>query len=270
MFDVSCAVCPLTCATAPFKGEPKMTTSQLPVVVIGAGPVGMAAAVHLHSRGESPLVIEQGAKVGAGVRDWGHVRLFTPWRYAVDAKAAEMLAASGWTMPNPEMHPTGNELVEAYLEPLAELPELADSLRLNSRVVSVTRDGFDKMKSIGRDEAPYAVIVESNGSHHVVLAKAVIDASGTTSRPNPLGASGIPAIGEDAVRDRIFAGIPDVLGVDRARYAGKRVLVVGSGHSAFNVLLDLVDLSESAPGTNIIWAVRKAGARLGQLFGGGI
>ncbi len=167
-----------------------MTMSQLPVVVIGAGPVGMAAAVHLHSRGESPLVIEQGASVGAGVRSWGHVRLFTPWRYAVDAKAVELLAASGWTMPEPETHPTGNELVEAYLEPLAQLPELTGSIRLNSRVVAVTRDGFDKMKSIGRDEAPYAVMVESNGAHDVVLAKAVIDASGTTSRPNPLGASG--------------------------------------------------------------------------------
>src|SRR6478735_6225109 len=257
-------------ATASFKGEPRMTKSQLPVVVIGAGPVGMAAAVHLSSRGESPLVIEQGASVGAGVGSWGHVRLFTPWRYAVDAKAVERLAASGWTMPEPEAHPTGNELVKAYLEPLAQLPELTGSIRLNSRVVSVARDGFDKMKSVGRDEAPYAVVVEANGAHDVVLAKAVIDASGTMSTPNPLGASGVPAIGEDIVRDRIFAGIPDVLGVDRARYAGKRVLVVGSGHSAFNVLLDLVDLSESAPGTSIIWAVRKAGLRLGQLFGGGI
>jgi len=230
----------------------------------------MAAAVHLLARGETPLVIEQGGSVGAGVRSWGHVKLFTPWRYAVDARAVDVLTSSGWIMPDADIHPTGNELVERYLEPLAALPQLSECIRLNRRVVAVTRDGFDKMKSPGRDDAPFALTIDTSTGREQCLAKAVIDASGTILRPNPLGASGVPAIGEDALRDHLFAGIPDVLGVDRERYAGKRVLVVGSGHSAFNVLLDLVDLSEDAPGTSIVWAVRKTGARLGQLFGGGI
>ena len=95
----------------------------------------------------------------------------------------------------------------------------------------------------------------------------MIDASGTYATPNPLGASGLPALGERAHRDRIFYGIPDVLGAHRARYAGRRVLVAGSGHSAFNALLDLVQLAESEPGTTITWVVRRA--KLGGLFGGG-
>ena len=247
-----------------------MSTTQLPVAIIGAGPVGMAAAVHLLARGETPLVIEQGGSVGAGVRSWGHVKLFTPWRYAVDAGAVVLLTASGWTMPDADIHPTGNELVERYLEPLAALPQLSERIRLNRQVASVTRHGFDKMKSPGRDDAPFALTIDTPSGREQLLAKAVIDASGTILRPNPLGASGVPAIGEDALGDHIFAGIPDVLGAERERYAGKRVLVVGSGHSAFNVLLDLVDLSEAAPDTSIVWAVRKTGARLGQLFGGGI
>jgi cation diffusion facilitator CzcD-associated flavoprotein CzcO len=100
-----------------------------------------------------------------------------------------------------------------------------------------------------------------------VQARAVIDASGTYTSLNPLGASGIPAAGEIALADQIAHGNPDVLGVERARYAGRRVLVVGSGHSAFNVLLDLAELAELAPGTSITWAVRRA--ELGQLYGGG-
>src|SRR5262249_12562831 len=100
-----------------------MTREALPVAIIGAGPIGLAAAAHLRSRGEVPVVFEAGAEVGAAVRQWGHVRVFSPWRYNVDATAAGMLDKAGWTMPDPEHLPTGQELVEDYLEPLAALPK---------------------------------------------------------------------------------------------------------------------------------------------------
>jgi thioredoxin reductase len=190
----------------------------------------------------------------------------------VDAAARELLTAAGdWAEPDPDVYPTGRELVEEYLAPLAALPALRSRLRLNARVIQVTRDGFDKMKSDGREEAPFALTVRgSDGTEQRVLAKAVIDASGTTATPNPLGAAGVPAIGERQLADRIFYGIPDVLGTHRDRYAGRRVLVVGSGHSAFNALLDLVDLAEAVPGTAITWAIRRSGDRLQNLFGGGV
>ena len=245
--------------------------SPLPVAVIGAGPVGLAAAAHLIAQGEEPLVFEAGDTVGAGVLAWGHVRLFSPWRYVVDAAARDLLAPAGWQEPDGEHYPTGRELVEGYLRPLAALPAINSRLRLSTRVLHVTRVGLDKLKDAGRDDAPFVLCVQrADGSEETVLAKAVIDASGTTGTPNPLGASGVLAVGERQARDRIFYGIPDVLGAERARYAGKRVLVVGSGHSAFNALLDLVDLAEDAPGTTITWAIRRPGERLGHLFGGGI
>jgi thioredoxin reductase len=248
-----------------------MQLSSLPVAVIGGGPVGLAAAAHLIARGEEPLVFEAGSSVGAGVLAWGHVQLFSPWRYVVDAAAEALLAPTGWSTPDPESYPTGREIVERYLIPLAALPELRSRIRLNSKVVAVTRVGFDKMKSDGREDAPFVLtIVTADGREDRFLAKALIDASGTYATPNPLGASGLPAIGERALTDRVFYGIPDVLGAHRARYAGRRVLVVGSGHSAFNALLDLVDLADEAPGTEIVWAVRRSGERLRTLFGGGI
>jgi cation diffusion facilitator CzcD-associated flavoprotein CzcO len=233
-----------------------MSLSTLPVAVIGAGPIGLAAAAHLVSRDETPMVLEAGATAGSSVLSWGHVQMFSPWPYNVDAIAAGMLEAAGWTPPPADIYPTGRELVEQYLMPLAGLPQIRPHLRLGTRVVSVARQGFDKLKTDGRENAPFVLrVLTADGDEAELLAKAVIDASGTYPSPNPLGASGLPAIGERALADRIFYGIPDVLGADRARYAGRRVLVVGSGHSAFNALLDLAELATQEPGTSILWAV---------------
>jgi thioredoxin reductase len=247
-----------------------MNTNQregLPVVVIGGGPVGLAAAAHLVRRGLTPLVLEAGASVGASILEWSHVRMFSPWRYVVDAAATELLAATGWTLAEPDALPTGGALVEEYLRPLAAHPSVAPHVRTGTRVLSVTRAGFDKMKTEGREQAPFLVHTRSaSGEESFVLARAVVDASGTYTSPNPLGASGVPAAGEASLADRIYYGIPNVLGRDRSRYARRRVMVVGSGHSAANALLDLAELAGQEPETSIVWVVRKTRTR--KLFGG--
>jgi thioredoxin reductase len=242
------------------------------VAVIGAGPIGLAAAAHLLEKGETPVVYEMGAAVGGAIREWAHVRVFSPWKYLIDPAARRLLDATGWTMPDENVLPTGGELVSAYLEPLAAHPALAPHLRLGSRVVAVTRRGFDKVKTAGRDTAPFELVVRTGeGTDHErterVLARAVIDASGTWYAANPMGASGLVAEGEIEHAHCIAYGIPDVRGRDRGRYAGKRTLVVGSGHSAFNALLDLAALSDEAPRTEIRWAIRRSD--IGLLFGGG-
>jgi len=234
----------------------------LPVAVIGAGPIGLAAAAHLRSRGETPIVFEAGAQVGAAIREWGHVRLFSPWRYLVDRQSTALLQQTGWSMPQSEALPLGRELVEQYLEPLGAHPAIAPTLRLQTEVLSISRRAHDKMKNGARADEPFVIRVRCpDGSEDEMLARAVIDASGTWRTPNPLGANGMSALGEAAAGEHIAYGIPDVLGTAHERYAGKRVLVVGSGHSAFNVLLDLVQATDS-----IAWAVRRTS--IGQLFGG--
>ena len=243
-------------------------STTLPVAVIGAGPVGLVAAAQLVARGETPLVLEAGDTVGASIREWSHVRLFSPWQYVVEPTSRGMLEARGWTMPDGDALPTGGELLAGWVEPLAALPEIAPHLRLGHRVLAVTRRGYDKVKSAGRDATPFELVVRTpEGRTERVLARAVIDASGTWGSPNPLGAGGVEAEGEGAHASRTRYGIPDVLGRDRARYAGRRVLVVGSGHSAFTALLDLAALRDEAPSTEIVWAVRRAD--VGLMFGGG-
>lgn len=240
----------------------------LPVVVIGAGPVGLAAAVRLLERGLEPLILEAAADVAASPRDWGHVRLFSPWRYNVDKVAVQLLEGAGWTAPPADDMPTGNELYGRYLRPLAALADIRDRLHLDRRVVAITRQGVDKVRTSRRQDVPFVVRAASAaGVSEEFLARAVIDATGTWWSPNPLGAAGIPAAGEATFKDRIHHGIPDVLERDRGRYASKTTLVVGAGHSAANSILGLAELARTSEGTSIIWATRSD--NLTRVFGGG-
>ena len=243
-----------------------MFEQSLPVVIIGAGPVGLAAAAHVLSRQLDPLVVEAGPRVGDGIRQWAHVRMFSPWRFAIDTASAALLERAGWTRPPGDEYPTGRDIVERYLEPLAATPELARRIAVNTRVASVARLHRDRMKDSGRQAAPFVVRVEGPDGERDILASAVIDASGTMRQPGALGGSGLPALGERAAAPSIFYGIPDVLRAHRERYAGRRVLVAGSGHSALNALLDLARLAEEVPETRITWVVRRP--TLDTLLGG--
>ncbi|WP_258803201.1 NAD(P)-binding domain-containing protein [Pseudarthrobacter sp. NS4] len=240
----------------------------LPVAVIGAGPVGLAAAAHLLERGLEPVIFEAGTTAGAAIEQWRHIRLFSPWRFNIDAAAVRLLEGSGWEAPRPTALPYGRELIENYLAPLAALPQIAPRLETGARVTAVTRQGLDKTHVKGRDATPFTVRVQhSDGETRDHTVAAVIDASGTWSTRNPLGTSGLPAIGEDTAGRRISAPLPDVAGRDRDAFAGKRVLVVGAGHSAANTLLNLAGLAREEADTRIIWAIR--GASASKVYGGG-
>ena len=238
------------------------------VAIIGAGPVGLAAAAHLLERGLEPVVLEAGPAVGHAVRAWSHVRLFSPWTYTVDQAAARLLEPTGWNSPDPDAYPTGGELVERYLEPLATRTKLREHIRTSARVTGISRAGFDKVKTAGRADAPFELRYRNGAGDKTLRADAVIDASGTWFAPNPAGAGGLPALGEDTAQSRITYGMPDVLGAERQRYAGKRVAVLGAGHSAAGTLIDLATLARAVPGTEVIWLIR--GDDPAKSFGGGV
>ncbi|WEZ83400.1 NAD(P)-binding domain-containing protein [Rhizobium sp. 32-5/1] len=245
------------------------THPELPVAVIGAGPVGLAAAAHLVGRGIRPLILERGRSAGASLLSWGHVRVFTPWRYVTDEAAVDLLSLTDWAKPADDAIPTGREIVEDYLEPLARLPAIASNLVYGATVTSISRHGLDKVTSRGRDDAAFEIrYTDPTGAEMGVTARAVLDASGTWGRPAPMGIDGLPVIGERAASDRIAYGIPDIDGRDAADYAGRSVLVVGGGHSAINAVLALMALKKKAPATLITWALRRN--RIDRLLGGGL
>ena len=237
------------------------------VAIIGAGPVGLAAAAHALSRGLRPVVLEQGPVAGHAVAQWGHVPMFSPWAYNIDRQAAHLLEAAGWRPPDPKRYPRGAELIDLYLAPLAALPAMRDCIRTGTRVLSVSRLEFDKVRSLGREAAPFELRCRHGGAECSLVADAVIDTSGVWFTPNPAGAGGIPAMGEAAASSRISYGMPDVAGAARQRYAGRRVAVLGGGHSAIGTLIALAELQRREPATTIAWLYR--GQVLAKAFGGG-
>lgn len=239
--------------------------SDLPVVVIGAGPQGLAAAAHLRERGLEPLVLESGACAGAAVNQWAHVRTFSPWPELIDAAAARLLAPSGWTAPA-HGYPTGREWIDRYLAPLAAA--LGPQVRFDTRVAAVSRRGRDRLVSAGRREQPFVVhVVDSTGTESRLQARAVIDASGTWGQPNPSGADGIPAIGEQSAATAGLVTYLPPAPAATSGWAGRHVVVIGSGHSAMTAVIDLAEVVRTDPSTTVTWALRRDA--VGDTFGGG-
>ncbi|CAL9304522.1 hypothetical protein SUDANB135_03793 [Streptomyces sp. SudanB135_2055] len=228
-----------------------------PVVIVGAGPVGLAAAAHLVERGIEPLVLEAGPSAATAVRDWAHVRLFSPWAEITDPAAEKLLAPTGWTRPDGTTYPTGRDWAERYLQPLADA--LGDKVRYGATVTGVARAGRDRIVDSGRADQPFTVHLETaDGGEERITARAVIDASGTWSTPGPMGADGLPALGERKAADRITHRVPDLTDpAVRARYAGRRTVVVGSGASAFTALALLADLAGEEADTHAVWILRR-------------
>lgn len=245
----------LTDLSAPVMRDTRL--EGLPVAIIGSGPVGLAAAANLVERGMHFVILEAGAEPAASVRAWGHTRLFSPWEHVIDPAARRLLEAAGWTAPaNEDEAPTGADLVEHYLAPLAALGVIADRLRLGVRVDAVSRLGMDRTRSNARSSTPFVLRV-TDGAIAELSASAVIDASGTYGSPNSLGSSGLDPLGINEVRDLVTHALPDVLDSERSRFAAKHVAVVGAGHSAANTLINVAALIESEPGTRVTWVIRN-------------
>jgi len=234
-----------------------MHNKKLPVAVIGGGPVGLAAAAHLAFRKIPFILFEAGQSVGQNFLSWQHVRVFSPWKYNIDKAAEELLSQTDWRAPDKEGLPTGGELVEKYFIPLSQHISIAPHIQLNAKVLSVGRKGLDKMKTAGREDKPFSIKVNQGGTINYFEARAVIDATGTWNQPNPIGSGGVYAEGELRFKDHIFYGIPNVKGDALDRYKNKNILVVGGGHSAINALLDLADVQQEFPATQLHWVLRK-------------
>lgn len=201
------------------------------------------------------------------MREWSHVRLFSTWGEVTDPAAEKLLAPTGWTKPDAATYPSGGDWAEQYLQPLADA--LGDRVRYGTQVTGVSRTGRDRIVDADRESQPFVLhLTTFDGREQRLFARAVIDASGTWTTPGPAGASGLPARGEKAVADRVTYRVPDLKDpAVRARYAGRRTAVIGSGASAFTALATLADVARDEPGTHAVWILRRGIS--GSTFGGG-
>jgi len=237
------------------------------LAILGAGPIGLEVALAAAERGDDFTVYEAAPAVGGYVRDWGHVRLFTPWAMNVSARARRAL---GDGAPAGAALPSGAQLVEHLLEPLAALPALAPHIRLGTRVLAVGRDGLLKHEAMGspkRGRRTFRLLVRTlDGAEAIQRADAVIDATGTYGNPNRLGNGGIDAVNESAFEQRIDRAMV-AFEAEPARWAGATILLTGSGHSAQTAARDLVAFARHAPDTRVVWALRREPPDFGAVDG---
>ncbi|MEJ7845081.1 MAG: FAD-dependent oxidoreductase [Acidimicrobiales bacterium] len=247
-----------------------MPTELFDLAVIGAGPTGLDAALAALDEGLDVVVLEAAPSVAASVRDWGHVRLFTPWAINASHRMRRHLNAAGSAVPadtDSATRPTGAELAEQLLEPVAALPVLAGRIRTGTRVTAVGREGLLKHEHIAdadRAARPFRLAVHGDGGDDVVRARAVLDCSGGYAVPNALGDAGIPARGELGLADRIDRRLPD-LAADQGYWSGRTTLLVGAGYSAQTAAGDLAVLADGAPGTAVVWAIRETEPAFGAV-----
>ena len=241
------------------------TPARNTLAIVGAGPIGLEAALCALDHGFDVHVFERG-EVGEHALAWGHVRMFTPWRMNLGPVSRRHLEAVGWRAPDLDSSPTGAELVERYLRPVAELAELKDRLHPHAQVVHISRQGALKGDLSGRPERrehPFRLLVRDQGGRENFLhAFAAIDASGVFGQPNWAGDGGIPARQELYLAPQLCYHVADVLGLSRERYAGKRSLVIGAGASAATTVANLAALADQAPGTSVAWATRVGGEQV--------
>ena len=234
-----------------------MSAKRPHLAILGAGPVGLEAALAAAERGWPFAVYEQAAAPGAAVAAWGHVRLFSPWDLDVSPRQRRALAAAGADVPQGAACPTGRELVDRVLAPVAALPEIAPHLRLGTRVQAVGREGLIKHREIAnpvRAARPFRLLVADAAGERVEHADVVLDCTGTWGQPNRLGDGGIPAVGESALDGEIRRHLPD-FAAEAGEWSGRTVFLAGSGHSAQTAACALAELAASSPGTRLLWAV---------------
>ena len=241
------------------------SNKNLPIVIIGAGPIGLAAAAHLVEKKQAFILLETGREIAHNIRTWGHVTLFSPWRYNINKAAKALLDASGWIEPNLDTLPTGHELIDLYLKPLSELVQIKPNIQLNAKVVGISRQFNDKMKTKNRVEQSFIIYIEQENDICIIEARAVIDATGTWGNPNPANSTGVWLQNEKALANHIEYGIPDI-NTNAKRYVNKKIAVIGGGHSAINTLLTLAELQEENPSTKLVWIMRKKSVE--EAYGG--
>jgi hypothetical protein len=235
------------------------------IAVIGAGPIGLEAALYAVEAGFDVSLYERG-RVAQNINDWGHVRLFSPFGMNASPWGRKALALTNNEPPQltDQSLLTGREFADAYLSPLSRLPQLDGHIYEGVEVISIGRSRTWKRDLPGqavRGDDPFRLLVRDHQGERFAQADILFDCSGTFPNHNWIGAGGIPCIGEKSLLSGDMYRLPDVLGSECGRFAGRRTLVVGGGYSAATAVVDLAQLARTERSTRIVWLTRSSGAQ---------
>lgn len=235
-------------------------TDQRHIAILGAGPVGIEAGLYAARLGMAFTLYEKG-EVADHVQQWGHVRLFSPFRMNCTSLGLQQLREElpNEQLPGPEECIPGHRHREEYLKPLAGTKPLRDCIESSTEVVHVGRRNLLKHHSPGgshRAKQPFLLYLRKEGKEWMEEADIILDCTGTYSLPRWLGDGGIPALGEQAIKQEVAQGLEDVLGAKKSHYAGKTTLVLGGGFSAATTVCHLAKLAEEDEDTWVVWLAR--------------
>lgn len=251
-----------------------LVPSSSALTIIGAGPIGLEAAAWAAARNWDVVLFEKN-NIGHHIRQWGHIKLFSPFHMNHSNWGPHLLirAFPKLILPEESSCISGNEYVSNYLEPLSQLPELSNKIFLETRVIQIGKEDLSKNKYIAEDlrlDHPFRILVAQDNSKFIHQTHAVIDASGVYSSPQFMGSGNIPALGEleakKEIKTHIHSGIPDILGINRLRFANRKILLVGSGHSAATSLKAFQKLVQETSQTKVLWLSRSRQKNLYDIF----
>lgn len=226
------------------------------IAILGGGPIGLEAALYAKTAGLPVTVYEQG-QPAEYLNRWGFARMFTPLGMNVTPLGRLTLQKERppVDLPPDTEYLTGREFRETYLLPLAHSSVLKDSVRSQSVVLSVGRTGWRKTDPTDprKPLPPFKLLIREGSAERFETADVILDCTGTYARPNWVGDGGIPAAGEIAARSHIPYWLEDVKGAKKAAYAGKSIILIGSGYSAASTLCDLAEVALEHQATWVIW-----------------
>src|SRR5207244_3750629 len=175
-------------------------------------------------------------------------------------RSAIKAANSDHDFPADDACITGHEHRTKYLQPLAKAELLDGGIHADTTVLKIGRQAYlksDEPGPPGRARQPFRLLVhDGKKGERIEEADIVLDCTGTYGQHRWLGAGGIPAVGELAAEANIVYSLEDVGGERKNHYAGKNILVSGSGFSAATTVCNLATLAENHPATWVIWLAR--------------